>query len=83
MNGYTAKTLAEELLKLPPDTPVFVRGYEDGVNSVVRVEKDRFQLFVNTEDEWWVGQHDRDPDDEAGLVVEGVELVGDRIVKAE
>jgi hypothetical protein len=68
--NLTAGDLVGILKDLPPETPVFVRGYEDGVNYVTSVEPTKVRLFENSE--WYYGQHEIDPDGP----VEGVELTG-------
>jgi hypothetical protein len=60
-DGLTAATLIEALSTLPPDTPIFNRGYEFGmdrahgirVGMVVRVGSDR----------WWAGEYEWLDDD--------------------
>ena len=55
----TIKELIEQLQQLDPETHVFVKGYEGGLEyaelkgSVMDVALD-----VNSDDEWWYGKHD-------------------------
>lgn len=65
------KELIEQLNKLDPELGVFVRGYEDGVNDVSRI--DEVYIKEDVYDEWYYGQHKRIYNSSGVL---GVELVG-------
>lgn len=56
---FTAGDLAAALAQLPPDTPLFVRGYEGDVDYVTEVLPTRVRLFANPED--YYGQHQQQP----------------------
>jgi len=71
--NLTAGYLIGLLKDLPSDTPLLVRGYEDGVDYVTSIEAVKVHLFQN--DEWYYGQHQPSPD---GLC-EGVMLCGEHV----
>lgn len=80
--NLTAGGLIEELQKLDPSTPLFVRGYEGGVDYVTEVVPVKVKLFVFTEG--YYGEHDIPASyqkvDETELVG-GVELYGQHVRK--
>ncbi len=53
----TIKELIETLSKFDPDTPVVIRGYEDGYNDVSIVRPKTMQLNVNEKHHYY-GAHD-------------------------
>jgi len=50
------RKLIEELSKLDPELMVVVRGYEDGVDEVVKCELCNIELDVN-KGIWYYGKH--------------------------
>lgn len=70
----TVAELIALLQNQPGNTRVFVRGYEDGINDIDKLEEIKVKLNAYTS--WYYGQHERviwneDPYDFVGL-----ELVG-------
>ncbi|MCA1695448.1 MAG: hypothetical protein LC749_12335 [Actinobacteria bacterium] len=53
----TVEELIEELAYLPGEWPVYVRGFEGGVNDVTLVDRAHFQRDANTRS--YYGQHER------------------------
>ncbi|MBD8056874.1 hypothetical protein ICV35_24825 [Rhodococcus ruber] len=79
VHGLTAGELIAILRDLDADTEVFVRGYEDGVNSVVGGRPIRVNKFAHGQ--WYYGQHDEvsfDSDRQDSDVI-GVEIVGEHL----
>lgn len=64
-----------ELLKtLPDEAPMFVRGYEGGVDDIVGADPTRVKLNAN--DRWYYGDHEPTYDgDDTNWDAEGYELV--------
>lgn len=62
--GLTAGELAEAMSKLPPDTPVFTRGHEAGLD---RADGFRIGMMMDAENEegaWYFGDFNWcDPED--------------------
>ena len=52
----TAAELIASLAALPPDTPVFVDGYEGGLHDAGPLEPVEFAPNVNAE--WYYGPHE-------------------------
>lgn len=77
--GLTAGELIAVLLDLDADTEVFVRGYEEGVNSVVGVRPVRVDKFAHSQ--WYYGQHDEVSFESYGedSDVIGVEIIGEHL----
>lgn len=77
--GLTARELIAILSDLDADTEVFVRGYEEGVNSVVGVRPMRVAKFTHSE--WYYGQHGEVSSDSSvdDATVVGVEIVGEHL----
>lgn len=76
---FTAGELREALAELPADTPIYVRGYEDGVNYATELVRVRVFPFVNS-GTWYYGEHEVShcaTDDT--LTEEGYELAGDHL----
>jgi hypothetical protein len=67
----TIHELIEALKELPGDWPVYVRGYEGGVNDVVEIEPAHFDRNVNWQ--YYYGQHEQRHGDETH---NGVALTG-------
>jgi len=67
----TAKQLIEKLQELDPEVRMVVRGYEGGVDDIVRLEHTVLKLNANTS--WYYGRHE--PDILKGTEA-AVELVG-------
>ena len=69
----TVKQLIAKLNRLNPKLQVVVRGYEGGVDDVVRI--DRVKLQLNAHQEWYYGRHEvkKDGDTPAYEIVGGDE----------
>lgn len=70
----TAARLIEKLSELPPDTPIFVRGYEDGLDDVKCILPTRVVLDYYSE--WYYGSHKVTREELSGGVVDGYFLGG-------
>ena len=64
------KELIALLQEKDPEVMVVVRGYEDGVDDVIRL--DELQLKLNVNEAWYYGSHEEDPDGDT----KAVQLVG-------
>jgi hypothetical protein len=57
----TVAQLIAELQNIDPETRVFVRGYEGGVDDMVENSLSVRDIALNvhdSEDTWWYGRHD-------------------------
>ena len=55
----TIKELIEQLQQLDPETHVFVKGYEGGLEyAELKGPVTDIALNINSEEEWWYGRHD-------------------------
>lgn len=78
--SMTAKELIAELEKLPPDTRIFVHGYEWGYHFANSVEVSRIEEFVlDCHGTSFGGPHDKlegvwSPDRKGREVVKGITL---------
>lgn len=52
----TVKELIEVLKDLDPNTRVFVKGYEGGVDDLITIKEHAVVLNVNSE--WYYGKHE-------------------------
>jgi hypothetical protein len=69
------KQLCELLKTLPGDAPVFVRGYEGGVDDIERADPIRVKLNAN--DRWYYGAHEPTYPGDANWDAEGYQLVSE------
>jgi hypothetical protein len=53
----TVKELIEHLQTLDPDTRVFVKGYEGGVDDKISLDEPT-DITLNVHTEWYYGEHD-------------------------
>jgi hypothetical protein len=70
----TVAELIEELQKLPPGWPVYVRGYEYGVDDVVSLTLVQARRDVGGS---WGGKHEVNIFEVADSDFNGVQIVGD------
>jgi len=68
----TAAELITELQKIPADTRIVVRGYEDGYNDILKLIPIKIKLNVN--EQWYEGAHEKN-DDEKGI--DAINLFGE------
>ena len=68
----TAKELISELKKLPPQTKIVVRGYEDGYNDILSLKERRIK--ADPKPEWYVGEY---MDSEDADALRSIELFGE------
>lgn len=53
----TAKELIEHLQTLDPETRVFVKGYEGGVDDATIIDPPT-EILLDVHTEWYYGKHD-------------------------
>ena len=53
----TVKELIEHLQTLDPETRVFVKGYEGGVDDVTIIDPPT-EILLDVHTEWYYGKHD-------------------------
>lgn len=63
----TTKELIIELQKLPPDTRIVVRGYEDGYNDILALKPVKIKQVSDSN--WYDGEYDDSTDADAGSAV--------------
>lgn len=68
----TASELINELQKLPPDTKVVVRGYEDGYNDILQLKQVKIKRRANSS--WYDGEYENSADEDA---VTAIDLFGE------
>jgi hypothetical protein len=68
----TAKELIEELGKIPPETRIVIRGYEDGFNDISQFRK--VKIISNPEAQWYYGEYASSEEQGA---IEAIELFGE------
>lgn len=68
----TAIELITELQQLSPDTRIVIRGYEDGLNDILKLLPVKIKLNAN--EHWYEGAHEKDDSLDA---VDAVELYGE------
>jgi hypothetical protein len=68
----TAAELISELQKLPPNTRIIVRGYEEGYNDILKLIPMKIKL--NVHEHWYEGAHEMSDDD---IGIDAVELFGE------
>ncbi len=62
--------LIAQLKDLNPDLPVYVSGYEGGLEDLEIVQEVRVMRDLNDSDKfWWEGPHDTDPKGEPAVVL--------------
>jgi hypothetical protein len=78
----TAIELIHELKKLPYETKIIIRGYEDGYNDILKLEE-RQIIPHRHQVEWYYGEYeDVMKDDDKLKAIKAVELWG-KNTKAE
>lgn len=73
----TVAELITQLSRLPQGWPVYVRGYESGVEDAEEVTPGFFVRDYNDREETWVGRHQRKYDGDSN----GVEIIGGRNIR--
>lgn len=63
-----ASELIAELQKLPPDTVVYVPGYENGLDDITKTELVQVKRDVQLTN-WYFGDHEITEDGESGFVI--------------
>ena len=54
----TVEQLIEHLKTFHPETPVFIPGYEGGVQECVGPKSIEIAIDVHDVEEWWYGKHE-------------------------
>ena len=54
----TVQQLIEHLKTFHPETPVFIPGYEGGVQECAGPKSVDIALNVHSKDAWWYGEHE-------------------------
>ncbi len=67
----TAQELIIELQKIPSNTKIVVRGYENGYNDILNLKPVKIKL--NTSTNWYDGEYDTSSDNDAQ---EAIDLFG-------
>jgi hypothetical protein len=67
----TAQELIIELQKMPSNTKVVIRGYENGYNDILNLKPVKIKLNTNTN--WYDGEYDFSSDNDAQ---EAIDLFG-------
>ena len=60
----TAKELIGQLLLLPPDMKVVVRGYEEGYNDIMQLKEVKIKTDENAA--WYMGEY-KDSEEEGAI----------------
>jgi len=64
----TAQELIQLLQALPPHTKIVVRGYEDGYNDILRLNK--VKIKPKADASWYDGEYEDTNDTEATLAID-------------
>lgn len=76
---FTAGELARALADIPEDTPIYVRGYEEGVNYATALVRAQVIPFAYS-GAWYYGEHEVPYGKGDGRAIEeGYELAGTHI----
>jgi hypothetical protein len=59
----TVQELIQQLIALPPDTKLVVRGYEDGYNDILQLKK--VSIKQNSNSYTWEGEYEDSNDTDA------------------
>jgi len=68
----TVAELIEQFKKIPPDTKIVIRGYEDGYNDINKLRT--IKIRPNENAHWYLGEYEDSNDADA---IDAVDLFGE------